>query len=296
MEPGPLKLLFVINKGSGKKNGINWEEAIQNYFKDKAHVISTFIMPPVDAKIKLRKMIRQENPHRIIAVGGDGTVTFVAKEVLGTSIEMGILPAGSANGMAKELKIPVDADVALDIVLNGEIKYTDVIKLNDKDTCLHLSDIGINAQIVKYFQEGPIRGKIGYALALTKALRRKHRLRVHVQSKDSEVMRTAIMVLIANARKYGTGARINPDGDISDGMFEVVIVRKIGLKEILKMFLKFQRFDPKYIEVVPAHSATVETAHRAHYQVDGEYLGKVRKVEAKIVARQLKLLVPKKEE
>jgi diacylglycerol kinase (ATP) len=120
----------------------------------------------------------------------------------------------------------------------------------------------------------------------------KGRMKVTVESRNEELMRTAVMVAIANASKYGTGAIINPDGNLYDGWFEVVIVRKLGIREVLKMFMKFQRFDPKKIEVISAKSVVIETSHRMHFQIDGEYIGRVNSVKAKILPAKLNLLIP----
>jgi diacylglycerol kinase family enzyme len=53
------------------------------------------------------------------------------------------------------------------------------------------------------------------------------------------------MVVLANARKYGTGANINPEGDVSDGYFEVVIVRKLNVIEIMKAILTNKPFEKR---------------------------------------------------
>lgn len=289
-----FRILFVVNKSSGRKKRVNWEAIIKKHMEGLQHSTRFFRMEENGSPLELNKAIVEYKPHKVIAVGGDGTVNFVAKELVGTPVHMGILPAGSANGMAKELGIPDDPEEALKALFTGEIKNTDTIELNNSKVCVHLSDIGLNAQLIKYFEEGNTRGKIGYALALIKTLYRKHQVKVTVQTKENEVHRSALMVLIANASKYGTGATINPEGNLFDGFFEVIIVRKIGLREILKMFLKFQRFDPKKIEMLSAKSVILETRRRAHFQVDGEYMGKVNKVIAKIIPGRLKLIVPKK--
>ncbi len=286
------RILFVINKGSGRKKNIDWKQIIEDHFSKLPNTIDFFMMPVDDCYNKLTVRVRNFHPELVVAVGGDGTVTMVAKLMLGTQIPMGILPAGSANGMAKELQIPEDPQKALEVLNTGEIRSTDLIRINDSEICLHLSDIGINAQLVKYFQQGSIRGKIGYALALIKALRRKKRMTVYVSTRNEEVQREASMLLIANASKYGTGATINPDGSIYDGVFEVVVVRGLNLWQVGKMFLKFQRFNPKKIEFLQATSVRIETSRKMDFQVDGEYIGKVSKVEAKCMPGALKLIVP----
>lgn len=287
-----LTILFVVNKVSGRKN-TDWVKRIEEHFIGLPYVLQFFKMPLNNAADGLKASINAFKPQRVVAVGGDGTVTFVAKELIGKDIEMGILPAGSANGMARELGIAEDIKKALNIVMEGEVKEMDVIGLNDTEICLHLSDLGLNAQLVKHFDEGNTRGTLGYAMALVKTLYKKQRIKVTIQSKDKDVQRNAIMVIIANASKYGTGATINPLGNLYDGLFEVVIVTKIGIAEIFKMFTGFKRFNPQHIEVLSTRSAILETKHKAHFQIDGEYKGKVNKVYAKMLKGKLKLIVPK---
>jgi Sphingosine kinase and enzymes related to eukaryotic diacylglycerol kinase len=295
MEPSEkLKILFVINPKSGSRSRIDWPSTITDYFRSMEHTIEIFLLNGKNGADSLKGKIQSFNPERVIAVGGDGTVSMVAKELMGTSMAMGILPAGSANGMATELNIPDDPSSALQIILNGEVKAGDVIKINDKDICLHLGDLGINAQIVKYFEEGTLRGKLGYAKVLLKALIRKRLMHVRILSKDNEITRQAFMVVLANASKYGTGALINPDGNLYDGMFEVVIVRKLALSEFLKMFFKFKRLNPKKVEIFHAQSIAIDTSHKVHFQVDGEYRGKVNHLYAKILPGVLKLILPVK--
>ncbi|HYV94144.1 MAG TPA: YegS/Rv2252/BmrU family lipid kinase [Chitinophagales bacterium] len=290
--PESLKILFVINPKSGAKTKTDFKTLISEYFQALPHSIDFFLLDGNDKIESLKSILDKTKPERIVAVGGDGTVTSVAKQVLKTDIAMGIIPAGSANGMARELNIPLDVNEALDVVMNGIKKSADVILINDKEICLHLSDIGMNAQLIKYFEASSLRGMLGYARVVLKVLLRKHRMKVTVESRDEEVSRFALMVAIANASKYGTGATINPEGNLFDGWFEVVIVRKLALVEILKMFLKVQRFDPKKVEVISAKSVTIETSRRMDFQIDGEYMGKVDSIKAKILQGQLNILVP----
>jgi YegS/Rv2252/BmrU family lipid kinase len=289
-----LKILFVINPGSGAKSKTDWEPEIRKYFQDLPHSFDFFLLEGKDGATSLQYWIEKVNPDRVIAVGGDGTVSLVAEQLLGKNIPMGILPAGSANGMAKELDIPAEVNAALDIICNGDIKPCDVIRINDKEICLHLSDLGVNAQLVKYFEQGNLRGKLGYALKVFKVLIRKRMMDVTIRTDREEIKRTAFMVVIANASKYGTGALINPEGNLGDGLFEVVVVRRINFFSVLKMFLHFKRFNPKKVELFQASHAEITTAKKTHFQVDGEYIGRVTNVKAEILKSQLKLILPRK--
>ena len=68
---------------------------------------------------RLNQKIAQLKPDRVVAVGGDGTIKFVAEQLLDTPIPLGVLPAGSANGMARELGIPPDIEGSLNVLVNG---------------------------------------------------------------------------------------------------------------------------------------------------------------------------------
>lgn len=117
-------------------------------------------------------------------------------------------------------------------------------------------------------------------------------MKVHIKIDGQEIIHAAEMVVLANASRYGTGAVINPQGNLYDGHFEVVIMRKLALSELFKMWFRFRPFDSQKIKVFPATSANIQTSRKVHFQVDGEYMGKVSSVDAEILAGQLKLIVP----
>jgi YegS/Rv2252/BmrU family lipid kinase len=287
-----LKLLFIINPGSGN-NEKDWHAVIQNYFKSLNHTIELFDLPDPCIPEKVKRKIEEYKPERVVAVGGDGTVKLVTQCLQQTNILLGILPAGSANGMAKELEIPQNGDKALDIVINGAIKRIHLIKINDQ-FCIHLSDIGFNAFVVKKFDTGKSRGMWGYVKALWKVLWDKPMMLVEIHTDKTIVKRNAAMVVMANATKYGTGALINPDGKLDDDVFEVIVVKKISLKEIFKMVIFHTPYDPVKTELFQTSSLHIRSQKSAHFQVDGEYLGKVNDIKATIIPHALQVIIPKK--
>ena len=290
-EIAPVNLLLVINPKSGDKPKQTYEEAITKFFEPDVYHIELFRTSGKNDAQSLQEAIEKHKPQIVIAIGGDGTISLVVKKILGTDIKLGIVPAGSANGMARELNIPKDIEEALKIIKEGITKKADVISINNL-VCFHLSDIGLNARLIKYFEEGNMRGKWGYAKVALKVLLRKTNIRLIIKSKDKEYRRDAFMVVLANASKYGTGAIINPKGDLYDGMFEVVLIKNVGIMTFLKMWLQPNGLSADKIEVIPAESVTIETNKKMHFQVDGEYIGKVHKVVAKILPSKLNIILP----
>jgi len=289
---GQSKILFVINPVSGGKEKKDWEASIRNFFRDKPHTIDFYMLTGNNDKVSIQHHIDRIKPDRVVAVGGDGTIKMLAGLLKETSISLGILPAGSANGMAKELKIPLQPEEALEVIANGQCKKLDLIKINEEEICFHLSDIGLNALLVKFFEGSKKRGMLGYGKAIFKAIWKKTLMYVTIKTDAAEIKRKAFMVVIANAQTYGTGAIINPEGRLDDGRFEIVVVRKLNLFELLKMLITHKPFHEKRIEVFQTKNVELHLKRKAYFQVDGEYLGKTISIKARILPQILNAIVP----
>jgi diacylglycerol kinase (ATP) len=286
-----MKFLFIVNQGSGN-NDEDYSKAIKSYFSSLSHAVEIYYLPESCSTEEIKEKIKKINPSRVIAVGGDGTVKLVAECLIQTNIPLGILPAGSANGMAKELSIALSATNALDIIVEGRTKQIHLIRLND-ELCIHLSDIGFNAFLVKKFETQEKRGMWGYIKAALKIIGSNPHMQISLQIDDAYIQREAAMVVIANATKYGTGVVINPKGRLDDDLFEVIIVKKISPGEIFKMMFTHSAYDPAKTELLQTRSLKVQSKHKVHFQVDGEYLGKFNNIVASILPAALLVIVPK---
>ena len=104
----------------------------------------------------------------------------------------------------------------------------------------------------------------------------------------------AISARLRDFRKEKFGNHTVNRRYLHDGLFEIVIVRKLNFWSVLKTFLHFKRLNPKKVELLQAKSAIIKTTKKIHFQVDGEYLGKVDEVKADILPSSLNLLLPVK--
>jgi len=292
MTAASSKILFIINPGSGKNN-TDWKKEIETFFKDQPFPTEIIDLPNPCKPELLRDMIKNSGASKVIAVGGDGTVKLLAEILQNSTIHMGILPAGSANGMAKEFGIAVDPVAALKTITEGEIQKIHLIKVNN-EICVHLSDVGFNAFVVKKFEDENRRGMWGYIKAAWKVLWSHSRMTVTLKIDGETIQREAVMVVIANASMYGNGVVINPEGSLTDSLFEVVIIKKISLQEIIKMRFFHKEFHPDKTELFQTQSLLIKSKHKMHFQIDGEYKGKVNTVNAEILTDCLAVIVPQK--
>ena len=286
------KILFVVNPVSGGKEKHDWEASIRDFFKELPHSIEFYLLTGENDSTSINHHIETLQPQKVVAVGGDGSVKMVAEIIRDKSIVLGILPAGSANGMAKELNIPLLKDEALDVIVNGNEKCIDVIQVNEKEICIHLSDMGLNAMLVKYFEENSKRGMGGYIKGIFKMLWNKQKIHATITTDRETIHRKAFMIVLANASKYGTGAIINPGGKLNDGLFEVVVVRRLNFFELLKLLITHKPFDDDKVEIFSTTKVELTTLKKSYFQVDGEYRGRTKSIKAAIKENCLKVMLP----
>lgn len=290
MKPKALKILFVVNPVSGSHT-IDFKTEIKTFFKSKEEELELFELPKNCSIEILKAAIYKSKADRVIAVGGDGTLKLVAECLLNSDTPIGIIPAGSANGMAKELGIPLNIQEALTLTIHGKPKQIHAVDINN-ELCIHLADIGFNAYLVKKFDELPERGMLTYAKAAWHAFWNHRKMTVEFKIGGKTIKQKAAMIAIANATQYGTGLKINPEGKLDDQLFEVIVVKDYAVMEIVKIWISKLPWNPKKIECFQTSSLKISTKHKVHFQVDGEYLGKVNTVEAKLIPKAIHVIVP----
>ena len=238
---------------------------------------------------KLQKKIKDFGPERILVVGGDGTIKMTAQACDGDHYVIGIIPAGSANGLATDLELPTDSERALKVAMGERTRKMDALRINDS-IGLHISDMGINAELIKNYSEGAVRGHFGYFLNSIPTLwesESPYRFSISANGEKTEV--EAVMIAFANSQKFGTGALVNPNAKIDDGKFEVLIFKELNVLEILKTLKGEIEMDTDFVEVIKTTEARVTSERQVAFQIDGESIGKIKNVSASIIPHFLEV-------
>ncbi len=285
-----LKLLFIVNPFSGSKR-TDMSMIIETYFNNSPHSCVIHLLTKSCTVESIKKLILQITPNRTVAVGGDGTVKLVAECLMNSNIPLGIVPAGSANGLARELGIFENSKLNLDVILEGVTKKIHLVKINHQ-ICIHLSDIGLNAYAMKKFSTQLGRGWWGYFIVILKVLFQNPRLKIVLKIDNKTLNVRAEMIVIANATQYGTGAIINPKGKLDDALFEVIVVKKVSIFEVFKMIFSHKPFDSTKTEVFQTRDLLMSSIIKVHFQIDGEYCGKVNNINATLLPDALEIIIP----
>lgn len=287
------EFLFVINPIAGGNDKADLVETVREYAEKENISLIEYETTGKNDEEQIRDLYAKHEPERILVAGGDGTIKITAEAVEKKNVIIGVLPAGSANGLSVDLNLSNDFDKNLEIAFKGDAIEMDMVSINGKKS-LHLSDIGVNAELVKKYEEGSIRGKLGYALQVVNTLTElQEPFHAIIETKDKTVETEARMIVIANTKRYGTGVTINPVGKMNDGKFEIVILKSLDIFFIGKILTGNMPVDSNEdVEIISAEEALITTDVAVSFQVDGEFCGKVDRLDIKILHREMKVAAP----
>lgn len=285
-------ILLVVNpiSGSSEKNQII--TSVENEAKRKNYGFKLYKTTGKEDKEAICSIIDSQKPSRILVAGGDGTISIVAECIFGRDICLGILPAGSANGMAVNFNLPETLQEQIEVALSDCTLKIDVLFINDK-LCLHIADLGINAELIKNYENSGIRGKLGYFLqSIPTLFNSESPFQFSIETADGTVEKSGILLAIANANKFGTGATINPLGKLNDGKFEILVFKDLDFIEIFKTIQDNPEMSPDFVHAISTNKAVITTKNEVPFQIDGEFIGEIQKVNVRIEKEQLLVAVP----
>jgi YegS/Rv2252/BmrU family lipid kinase len=285
-------VLLVVNPVSGAVDKSGFIDATTDFASKKNRNLILYKTTGGDDISKIRQLYESLNPERIIIVGGDGTIKMVAEAIENNDVILGILPAGSANGLAVDLDLMRTLDENLDIAFHNHYIELDSIIINNQ-RCFHLSDLGLNAELVKNYEKNNIRGKWGYFLQSINALMDfGDPFTATIIANDQTIECEARMIVIANSQKYGTGVTINPNGSMNDGKFELIILKSLDIVLLGKIITGNMPIDSDDIVIISTENALIKTDRLVNFQIDGEYCGAQNDLEIHILHKQMKIAVP----
>lgn len=285
-------ILLVVNPISGGVDKSEFIDATALFASKENQNLILYTTSGEDDILKIKTLYKQYNPERIIIVGGDGTIKMVAEATESQDVIFGILPAGSSNGLAVDLDLMKTLDENLEIAFHNNYIELDTVIINNQK-CLHLSDLGLNAELVKNYERSKVRGKWGYFLQIVNTLVDSGEpFKAIITVNDRVIECDARMIFIANSSKYGTGITINPEGVMNDGKFELVILKNLDLVIFGEIIMGNMLLNHEDIEIVSAKKATIKTNLPVDFQVDGEYCGMETVLEISISPHKIKVAVP----
>jgi YegS/Rv2252/BmrU family lipid kinase len=288
---------FIVNPiaGSGK-HSIEFDY-LKSFFNSSTYKIVIKKSNFKRHAIELTKESLLEKADIIVACGGDGTINEVASCLVGTSVPLGIIPIGSGNGLASNLKIPKSINKAIrQIITNNQIKI-DVGVINTNYFFSNCG-VGFDATVVKNYENSENRMLSSYLFSTLKSIKEiNYNTNFELLIDSYSYHLNPFMIFTSNSNQMGYNFSLTPKASLTDGLLDVMVISKMSrlklcLLGVLLLFKKQHLL--KEVKSYQTKKLTIlaKTKDFFEAQIDGElHIIKNNTISISILPNHLKVIV-----
>jgi diacylglycerol kinase (ATP) len=296
------KILFFINPISGAKSKINLEEKIIRKCEEK-NISFEILFTSKDGDYDfLHDKIKNESITDIAICGGDGSIAPIVSSILNLPVNIGIIPLGSGNGLARTAGIPKTIDGAIDVIIQGNGTYTDVFVINNK-LSTHVCGLGFDATVAHEFSKQKKRGLNSYTRVALKNFFAAKTFSFTIEAEKSELEIDAFLICIANSNQFGNNFKIAPQASICDGLLDIVVLKKTTKPQMVISFIKQlisgkiksfseRNFHKKNILYFQTKKLKIKNPQLAPLHIDGDPAESFKEFTIEILPAAYKLIHP----
>jgi YegS/Rv2252/BmrU family lipid kinase len=294
-----VQILVVANPVAGTHDHAELRRTIEQHFGTAGHELEWYETTGNEYLPAVAREAAQRGFRMVVAAGGDGTVSAVASGLVGSNTALGIVPVGTANVLAHELRIPFDPNEACRLLAGNDISTTciDAMQVKDRYFFLHIG-IGLDALVMRDTQREHKRrfGILAYIWTGVARLIGYQPRRFVIITDDQSQRRRASQVVIANGSTFGMaqlqlGSHIQPD----DGFVDICVLYGRRLPDYLAIawhFITRQQGRERKIRYFRAHQRVViNTDNTLPIQADGEILEHYP-LRVNVVPQAVRVVVP----
>ncbi|MFN3673434.1 MAG: lipid kinase [Bosea sp. (in: a-proteobacteria)] len=177
----------------------------------------------------------------VIVCGGDGSISSAALAAMESGLPLGIIPMGTANDLARTLAIPMDLLEAADVIARREMRRVDVGTVNGH-AFFNVASIGLSSDLAQTLDPTLKKryGRLGYAVAAMKVMRRASRFRARIVEKGRAIDVETYQIAVGNGRHYGGGNVVEESAEIDDGHLDLYSLEMKNLWKLATMLISFR--------------------------------------------------------
>ena len=286
-------LVFIINPKSGVERNKQIQDAIEKHLDKSVYSYEIQYTQHAGHGTELARIAAASAAFAVVAVGGDGSVNDIIKGLLGTNTLLAIIPKGSGNGLARTLSIPLDLPKAIQTINRCKVEAIDIGFANGKIFASN-AGVGFDALVCKKFSQSNRRGLMVYTWLITKYMWLYRNWKWSLSINGEQLEETAFFISVANGRQFGYNFKIAEDASWTDGLLDVVIIRKFP--KILAAVLGFRMLSgtllkSKYVRRIRAKHIVITNPQLKWMQTDGDAVACSNSIEFTIQEKAQKVIV-----
>jgi YegS/Rv2252/BmrU family lipid kinase len=289
------QVLVLVNQKSGTGGTYRYISAIEKVWDTPEHDVSfQFSLSAEDGVGKVRRAI-ERGTDTILVVGGDGMVNSIGCELVGTNVNLGVIPAGSGNGFARHFNIPLAPDAAAKALLNGHTQRIDVGKANDRLFFVTCS-MAWDGALVESFEKFPFRGIVPYVLAGAQQLLEYKAQPFRAEIDGEEILfKHPLIFTVANLSQFGSDVLVAPDAKADSGNLELVAIEKNDMPLVMSQIHRFIEKTFHHHPLVTNRRFKTMVVHResaSPIQIDGELMKAETDIRIEVLPGALNVIIP----
>lgn len=268
------KAVVIINPIAGSGTGLHLLDLVQNSSLANSVELELLVTEGPGHAAQLASEALSRGVDTLVAAGGDGTVNEVASRLVNTTARLGIIPLGSGNGLARQLGWSDKPEVALKQLHSSDTLKIDTLVLNGRFG-VNVSGLGMDGYVAWRFNHEGHRGLSNYTRIALQEFFRYPAVRYTIRIGEKQMTRNAHMCVIANSPEFGNKALIAPRALLSDGLMDIVFVKRPPLHRLPGIMLRLFRGslkDNAWIETLQTERISIKTDRPIHLHIDGESL------------------------
>jgi diacylglycerol kinase family enzyme len=288
----------IINAGAGLGYCSAWADELAARFRAQGLEARIVLAQGGEELIAAARQALADGTQTVVAGGGDGTINAVASVLADSTVRLGVLPLGTLNHFAKDLKIPLELDQAVANIAHGVALRVDVGEVNGR-IFLNNSSLGIYPDIVRdreHQQRHLKRSKwVAFGWAVVGALRRFPFVSVKLKVNGGEHARRTPFVFIGN-NEYLQGLTIGSRERLDGGVLSVYATQhctRTGLVGLAFSALLGRLAQARDFDVLLVPELVIESPHRRmRVATDGEVTLMAPPLRYRSRAAALSVIVP----
>lgn len=291
---GPKRIAFIVNPKAGTNLQRHIHESVDKYLNHRKFEYGFRFTERAQHAKELALEAIADGYEIIVAVGGDGSINEVASALIDTEVILGIIPAGSGNGLAMHLGYGRDIDEAVKKINTAEVHRIDVGLMNGQPF-INLAGIGFDGLVSNLMKGSNWRGFIPYFLKSVEAGLKYTPRECRIEIDDQVRTEKCFIISVANGPMWGYNFQIAPDALLDDGFFEVVLMKdapKWQYFAVVPSTLNGKIYDAEFVEHFRARHVRIIAEGKNYVHLDGEGLVHEGVLDFEIKPKALKILVP----
>lgn len=290
----PKRIVFIVNPKAGTNLQKHIRQSVDRHLDHRRFIYGIWHTEKAGHAAELAQRAREEGYEIVVAVGGDGSINEVASALLHTDVAVGMIPAGSGNGLAMHLGYGRDIDKAVRKLNTATVRTIDCGLLNGHPF-VNLAGIGIDGLVAKRMKGSRLRGFIPYFVrSIASGLAYKARY-CTIETEDRKIREKCFVITVANGPMYGYNFQIAPDARLDDGLFSVVLFRDVPRWHYFAAIphsLKGKIYEAGFVEHFSARRVKIVSEGSNFVHIDGESIEMPGELNFEMAPMALKVLVP----